>query len=166
MEGGEFREDLYYRLSTFAVHLPPLRERPEDIAPLARYVLDFFAARYQKSNLKGFAPETEKALAGSAWPGNIRELRNVIERCVVLESGEYITTLHLPVLLSGRPLVERRKHLQIILPENGISLEAVEKDLVQQALQRADYNKTKAAKLLNVTYDTLRYQVKKYNLEP
>lgn len=162
---GEFREDLYYRLNTFAVHLPPLRERAEDIPYLAQYFLDFFANKYLKKNIKGFSPEAAKNIAVASWPGNIRELRNAIERCVVLETEDLISAEHLPTEITGKPMVERRKSLQIILPENGISLEEVEKDLVHQAMVRADYNKTKAAKLLNITYDTLRYQVKKFDLD-
>ncbi|MGV1101031.1 sigma-54-dependent transcriptional regulator [Thiovibrio sp. JS02] len=162
---GEFREDLFYRLNTFAVHLPPLRDRVEDVPLLARYFLKTFSQKYMKKNLRGFTPEAEKALTVYSWPGNIRELRNVIERCVVLETGDAISTTHLPMELTGRPVVERRKTFQLILPEGGISLDDVEKDLVKQALERTNYNKTKAAKLLNITYDTLRYQVKKYDLE-
>lgn len=162
---GEFREDLFYRLNTFAVHIPPLRERVEDIPLLARHFLDFFANKYFKKDLKRFAPEVENAFVAYKWPGNIRELRNIIERCVVLETGEFISMQHLPVELTGQPMIERRASMRIILPENGISLDEVEKDLVQQALVRANYNKTKAAKLLNVSYDTLRYQVKKFDLE-
>ncbi|MBU0679922.1 MAG: sigma-54 dependent transcriptional regulator [Proteobacteria bacterium] len=165
VEVGEFREDLFYRLNTFAVHLPPLRDRIEDIPYLAQHFLDFFAHQYFKKDLKGFSPEAAKALTQARWPGNIRELRNVIERCVVLQSGDLITMEHLPVELTGTTLVERRKNTQIILPENGLSLDELEKDLVHQAMVRANYNKTKAAKLLNITYDTLRYQVKKHDLD-
>ncbi len=164
---GEFREDLFYRLNTFAVHIPPLRERPEDIPLLAQHFLNFFALKYTKKDLKRFSPEVENAFAAYRWPGNIRELRNVIERCVVLETGDCVTTTHLPMEMVGQAVAmeERRNSLWIVLPEKGISLDAVEKDLVQQALVRANYNKTKAAKLLNVSYDTLRYQVKKFDLE-
>jgi transcriptional regulator with PAS, ATPase and Fis domain len=96
-------------------------------------------------------------------------LKNVIERCVVLENEELISCDLLPVELCGfsrttYPFVERRKNAKIILPENGLSLEDVEKDLIRQALDRANNNQTKAAKLLNISYDSLRYQVKKFNL--
>ena len=164
VESGEFREDLYYRLNTFAVHLPPLRDRVEDIPLLARSFLNTFAHKYQKKKIRGFSPEAEKAIVSYPWPGNIRELRNVIERCVVLENEDFISTTHLPLELTGKPMVERRKTLQIILPQSGISLDEVEKDLVKQALALANDNKTKAAKLLNISYDTLRYQVKKFGL--
>ena len=165
----EFREDLFFRLSTFALHLPPLRDRREDIPLLAQYFLDFFSQKYTKRNIKGFTPEAEKLLQEYKWPGNVRELKNVVERCVVLENKELLSTEFLPLELCGPaqntyPFVERRKNPSLILPENGLSLEEVEKDLIKQALARAGNNQTKAAKLLNVSYDSLRYQVKKFNL--
>jgi DNA-binding NtrC family response regulator len=162
---GAFREDLFYRLNTFAVHLPPLRDRKEDIPLLARYFLTSFAHKYQKKTLQGFTPEAEKALTAHRWPGNIRELRNVIERCVVLEESDQISTTHLPVDLAGHQMAERRKNFQLILPAEGLALDEVEKDLIQQALARTNHNKTKAAQLLHISYDTLRYQVKKFGLE-
>jgi DNA-binding NtrC family response regulator len=170
VENKEFREDLFFRLSTFALHLPPLRDRPEDILQLAQYFHDYFSQKYIKKNLKGFTAEAEKRLHDYNWPGNIRELKNVIERCVVLENSETIGPEHLPLELSGNggsssTFVERRKDARLILPENGLSLDEVEKDLIIQALERAGNNQTKAAKLLNISYDSLRYQVKKFNLK-
>ena len=166
----EFREDLFFRLSTFALHLPPLRARREDIPQLTRYFHDFFSQKYIKKNLKGFTAEAEKWLYDYNWPGNIRELKNVVERCVVLENNELIGPEHLPLELSGSgggsvTFVERRKNARLILPEKGISLDEVEKDLIKQALERAGNNQTKAAKLLNISYDSLRYQVKKFDLK-
>jgi DNA-binding NtrC family response regulator len=164
----DFREDLFFRLSTFALQLPPLRTRQKDVVLLARYFLNQFCQKYGKSEIQGFSPEAEKQLINNKWPGNVRELKNVVERCVVLANSKEIGPEHLPLELSGGhayPYVERRKNARLILPENGISLEEVEKDLIQQALERAGNNQTKAAKLLNVTYDTLRYQVKKYDLK-
>ena len=170
VEDKEFREDLFFRLSTFALHLPPLRDRPEDILQLAQYFHEYFSQKYIKKNLKGFTDEAEKRLHDYNWPGNIRELKNVIERCVVLENSETIGSEHLPLELSGSggsssTFVERRKDARLILPENGLSLDEVEKDLIIQALERAGNNQTKAAKLLNISYDSLRYQVKKFNLK-
>jgi len=166
----EFREDLFFRLSTFALHLPPLRNRREDILHLAQYFHDFFSQKYIKKNLKGFTPEAEKRLHDYNWPGNIRELKNVIERCVVLENSAMIGPEHLPNELSGiggssLKFVERRKNARLILPEKGLSLDDVEKDLIKQALERSGNNQTKAAKLLNISYDSLRYQVKKFDLK-
>jgi len=161
----EFREDLFFRLNTFALHLPPLRERREDIPLLAEHFLAHFAHRYNK-HVKGFSTEALAALSGYNWPGNIRELKNVIERCVVLETLEIIKPENLPAELTGgfsRSEQQEGKHIN--LPEEGISLEDVEKDLIRQALERVGGNQTKAAKLLNISYDTLRYQVKKYDLK-
>ncbi|MBE0583337.1 MAG: sigma-54-dependent Fis family transcriptional regulator, partial [Desulfofustis sp.] len=94
----------------------------------------------------------------------IRELRNVIERCVVLGGEQSITLQQLPVEIAERPFVERRKATRLILSEKGLSLEEVEKDLISQALRLAEGNQTKAARLLNISYDVLRYQVKKLDL--
>lgn len=163
----DFREDLFFRLTSFALTLPPLRERHEDIVMLARYFLNQFCLKYGKPEIKGFTPEAEKSLAAHKWPGNVRELKNVVERCVVLASSDFIGPEHLPLELSEKhafPFVERRKEARIILPEQGISLEDVEKDLIKQALEKTGSNQTKAAKLLNISYDTMRYQVKKFGL--
>jgi DNA-binding NtrC family response regulator len=168
VENKEFRGDLYFRLSTFSLHLPPLRKRQEDIPLLARHFLNNFKQKYAKSSLKGFSREAEDYLCSYNWPGNIRELKNVVERCVVLERGEYISPALLPCEVSGEKeavFVERRKGVSLTLPEDGISIEEVEKDLITQALARSDNNQTKAAKLLKISYDTLRYQVKKFNLK-
>jgi len=161
----EFREDLFFRLNLFALHLPPLRERRDDIPLLAEHFLYHFSHKYNK-NIKGFSADALTALSGYDWPGNIRELKNVIERCVVLEVLEVIKPENLPAeLTGGLSLAEREGSQHINLPEDGISLEDVEKDLIRQALERAGGNQTKAAKLLNISYDTLRYQVKKYDLK-
>ena len=163
-----FREDLFFRLSTFSMHLPPLRDRREDIALLARYFLENFRQKYAKKDLEGFTSEAEKRLIEYNWPGNVRELKNVVERCVVLASSELVSLENVPLELGAKgalPFVERRQNPRLILPEKGISLDDVEKDLIRQALDRAGNNQTKAAKLLNMSYDTLRYQIKKYNLK-
>lgn len=166
---NEFREDLFFRLSSFSINMPPLRDRREDIPLLARYFLDSFRQQYARSEITGFEKEAEKMLYTYDWPGNIRELKNVIERCVVLENNELISSKLLPMEISrgtvgSSEFVERRKCTRLVLPEEGISLDEVEKDLIKQALERAGNNQTKAAKLLNITYDSLRYQVKKFGL--
>ena len=165
----EFREDLFFRLNTFALHLPPLRERREDIPLLARYFCDYFSPKYTKKGINGFSAETEKSLYDYNWPGNIRELKNVIERCIVLGNNKIINPEYLPLELNSGTgstfsFVERRQNARLILPEKGISLDEVEKDLIKQALERVGNNQTKAAKLLNISYDSLRYQVKKFDL--
>jgi len=164
----DFREDLFFRLSTFSMHLPPLRSRREDISLLARYFLENFKQKYAKKDLEGFTSEAEKRLIEYNWPGNVRELKNVVERCVVLANSELISLENVPLELGAEgalPFVERRKNPRLILPEEGIYLDDVEKDLIRQAMDRAGNNQTKAAKLLNMSYDTLRYQIKKYNLK-
>jgi len=161
---GGFRMDLFYRLNTFALHIPPLRERKNDIPKLAEHFLSFFSQMYMKKGFKGFSDEAEKILCSHDWPGNIRELKNVIERIVVLENVETIEPEHLPLSLTGKTFVERRKSGRFVLPESGISLEDLEKDLIQQALKLADNNQTSAAKLLHISYDSLRYQIKKFGL--
>jgi len=161
-----FRSDLFFRLSTFYVHVPPLRERQADIPVLARYFLDRLSARYNRKGIKGFSPEAEKLLIAYRWPGNIRELRNLIERLVVLESADEILPEHLPNWLTGDagPMM-RASDGTFALPAQGISLDDLEKDLIVQALERTKHNKAQAAKLLNLSYDAFRYQVKKFGLE-
>ena len=156
VEANEFREDLFFRLSTFHLEIPPLRERQEDIPLLANYFIRVFAAKYGKKNINGLSRDMVTDLCAYDWPGNVRELRNFLERGVVLgnmETGR-----------PARPFKEQRRSNYLVLPETGLSLEAVEKDLIRQAMELSDNNQTKAAKLLGITYDTLRYQVKKYNI--
>ena len=166
VESGAFRMDLFFRLSTFYLHVPPLRERKEDIPLLAKHFLTSLATRYNKKNVKNFSPEAEEFLVSYGWPGNVRELRNVVERLVVLESAEVILPQHLPDWLTGRSVAEPRQSSGgFVLPETGISLDEVEKDLIKQALDREKHNKARAAKLLRISYDTNRKQEKKQLLE-
>jgi transcriptional regulator with PAS, ATPase and Fis domain len=166
VEKGEFRMDLFYRLNTFYLQVPPLRERKDDIPLLARHYLSEFSTRFKKKTAKIFSPEAEAILRSYFWPGNIRELRNLIERLVVLESADEILPKHLPDWLMGRSsVVSLAPDGKFTLPENGISLDEVEKDLIVQALERTKNNKAQAAKLLQISYDTLRYQVKKFGLD-
>jgi len=169
VEEGSFRMDLFFRLSTFYLHVPPLRQRTEDIPVIARHFLSQFAGRYKKGGSTAISPETENILMSYAWPGNVRELRNLLERLVVLEGAEEILPEHLPGWLTGRtsftPPGAKSAGGRITLPAQGISLDDLEKDLILQALERTKNNKAQAAKLLNITYDALRYQVKKLGLE-
>ncbi len=173
VEKGTFRRDLFFRLSTFYLHILPLREKREDIPILARHFLSYFATRYNKKIIKGFSPEAEKLLIPYNWPGNVRELRNLVERVVVLENPEVILPEHLPKWLIDQSTTTtqlsasqfRPSDNRFILPESGISLEEVEKDLIMQALEKAKHNKTLAAKLLNISYDSLRYQLKKFGIK-
>jgi DNA-binding NtrC family response regulator len=149
----EFRGDLFFRLSTFHLEIPPLRERREDIPLLIRHFFNLFASKYFKKDVKGLSEEEKRDLCSHDWPGNVRELRNVLERRVVLENMDV-----------RRPFKEKRGAHYVILPATGLSLDEVEMDLIKQAMDMTDNNQTKAAKLLRMTYDTLRYQVKKYKI--
>lgn len=165
VEKGDFRKDLFFRLNTFYLHIVPLRERQEDIPLLARHFLSHFAAKYNKPMIRGFSPEAEQVLVKSNWPGNVRELKNLVERIVVLENVEEILPEHIPSWISRSPMrAEQSSNGRFVLPESGISLDELEKDLILQALEKADNNKTQAAKLLNISYDSLRYQLKKFGI--
>ena len=167
VQKGDFRIDLFYRLNTFSLFIPPLRERTDDTSGLARYFLAHFAAKYNNKAVPDISPETERALSSYHWPGNVRELRNVMERIVVLESSEKIMPWHLPPEIA-RPTLgdEQASKYPFTLPETGFSLEELEKDLIRQALEMTQYNKSLAARRLNISYDSLRYQIKKFGLEP
>lgn len=166
VEDGTFREDLYYRLSSFSLDLPPLKDREADVVLLTQYFLQRFAQKYSKKPVEIIEKDAEKLLETYPWPGNVRELRNVVERCVVMENMESLAASCLPLDIGGRQsrTTERRKNFHILFPEEGISLEEVEKELLQLALERTGNNMTKAAGLLQISYDVLRYQAKKYNL--
>ncbi len=165
VDKGEFRKDLFFRLSAFYLHVVPLRERKEDIPLLARHFLSHFAKKYKKQKIKDFSPEAEQLLIEANWPGNVRELKNLVERIVVLENAEQILPKHMPPWIY-RPTIstDSPTNGRFILPESGISLEDLEKDLILQALEKAKQNKTHAAKLLNISYDSLRYQLKKFGI--
>ncbi len=165
VESGEFRKDLFFRLSTFYLHLLPLRERQEDIPILARYFLSLFAKKYNKKKIIDISPEAEQLLISYNWPGNVRELKNLIERFVVLENIDAILPEHLPHWITGQAKTAGQPSgSKFILPESGISIEEVEKDLILQALKKADHNRARAAKLLNMTYDAFRSHLKKYGI--
>jgi two-component system, NtrC family, response regulator AtoC len=163
---GKFRADLYFRLRVIHLPLPPLRERGPDILLLARHFLQLQCRRYGKPPRR-FSAAAEAALLRYPWPGNVRELRNVIEQTVLLSQQEVIEPAHLPLLpeifqaLAGTPPDLGR----FVLPPQGICLEEVERDLVQQALAQAGGNVTQAAKLLGLSRDTLRYRMEKYQLK-
>jgi len=164
-EAGRFRADLFYRLSVIQIDIPPLRERGEDVRVLAEHYISNFKRRLRKS-IDSITPEALAAFRGYDWPGNVRELRNVIERAMILEDGDEITTKYLPRGLAreSRAGIESRGGTRpdhIPLPPNGVSLEEVEMSLVRQALERSGGNQTKAAELLDISRDQLRYRMKK-----
>jgi DNA-binding NtrC family response regulator len=159
---GDFREDLYYRLKVFPIYMPALQERKEDIIPIVNHFIRVFS-RELKKNPKTLSAEAEQILMNYSWPGNIRELRNVIERVFILEEGDVIRPEHLPKEISVFSSVrEDSAQPALTLPREGVSLEEVEKDFINQALKIADGNQTKAAKLLGLSRDALRYRMQKF----
>ncbi len=155
---GKFREDLYYRLNVMRIELPPLRERRGDIPALTKYFVDGFNGEFRK-NVKGLTPAAEQLLARYTWPGNIRELKNAVERAMLLVETDRLDVADFP-LSSRRQVVAGFE-----LPADGVELEALERDLVRQALRRTGGNQTKAAALLGLNRDQIRYRIEKFGLE-
>ena len=165
---GEFREDLFYRLNVVPVHLPALRERPEDIAPLAVHFMDNLC-RDLRQEPRSLSPEALRAMESYPWPGNARELRNVLERVLLLEDADTIRLEHLPPQFSANGNGNGNGHggakaKVFVLPPSGLDLEELERELICQALDRSDGNKTGAARLLGLSRDTLRYRLEKYGI--
>ena len=171
---GRFRHDLYYRLSVFSIHIPPLRERESDILLLAEHFLGQFSREHQ-TEVKTFSPEARQLLLDYSWPGNVRELKNTIERAVLV-NGHH--TLYPEDLDTDRRIRERRQHggqtivslrneeeLHVKLPPRGLSLERLEKEILREALSQTGGNLSRAARLVGITRDTLRYRVRKHELE-
>lgn len=165
-EAGRFRLDLYYRLSIIQIDIPPLRERGDDVLLLSQHYIDTIGARLKRNKVNGLSAETQEVFRKYDWPGNVRELRNVIERALILEDADKITTEYLPggLLAPARPgqtpateAVSKR----FVLPEEGISLDEAELSFVRQAIQRSGGNQTRAAELLGISRDQLRYRLKK-----
>jgi len=164
-EQGNFRLDLYFRLSVIQVDIPPLRDRGDDILMLAQYYIDKVNLKRRGKPLKGLSPEVASIFRHYRWTGNVRELRNVIERASILEDGENVTAAHLPAdMLTGVPH-EAEGSSFIKLPPNGIPLETVEYELARQAIERTGGNLTRAAKLLDISRDQLRYKLRKADVE-
>jgi two-component system NtrC family response regulator len=161
-EDGTFREDLYYRLAVVPLLLPPLRERREDIPELVQYLFRKVKERHGLASLR-LGAAVNSALAGYRWPGNVRELENVIERIVVLAASEEVTDADLPEeIRTSLPPV--RDAFLLDLPEQGISLEAVERELLMRALEKFNGNQTQAARYLDISRRTLIYRMEKHGL--
>jgi two-component system, NtrC family, response regulator AtoC len=156
---GRFRDDLYYRLNVLPAVLPPLRQRPGDIPLLISYFVDIYNAEFKK-RVRQVAPPAMERLKAYAWPGNVRELRNAVERAMLLTEGDQLTLEHFPV--AGGP---SRLSEGVDLPATGVDLEQLERALVVQALDRSGWNQTKAAALLGLNRDQIRYRIEKFNLE-
>jgi DNA-binding NtrC family response regulator len=153
---GTFREDLYYRLSVIPIHLPPLRERRKDIPLLIRY----FCSKHGSEKI-AFDKDALEALVMYPWPGNVRELENTVERLLIMRNSDVITLSELPEKLK----VNRASEIAIVtLPDEGYSLEQLEREVVVEALERNSWNQTAAARFLRIPRHTLIYRIEKYNI--
>jgi DNA-binding NtrC family response regulator len=157
---GRFREDLYYRLNVLPIELPPLRARTGDLPLLINYYVDAYNQEFRK-RVRGVEPAAMEALKTYGWPGNVRELRNVVERAMLLADGQTLTLGDFPVAAAGAGRLTE----QVDLPAAGIDLEQLERSLVIQALERSGWNQTKAAGMLGLNRDQIRYRVEKFKLE-
>ena len=164
---GAFRQDLYYRLNVIQLVVPPLRERQQDILPMANFFIDRYNIKF-KRQIEGLTPEAEALLLAHDWPGNVRELRNAIERAMILEETSVISAASLPIAVRNS---EAFVIASLAYPEgeprevhDGMSLADQERRLLVQALSKTAGNQTQAARILRITRDTLRYKMKKFNL--
>ena len=166
-EAGSFRLDLYYRLSVIQIDIPALRERGDDVLLLAQHYIGTIGTRLKRSKkIDTLSTEAKEVFRKYSWPGNVRELRNVIERALILEENDQITTEYLPggLLQSPRqslPTAGADLPAQFVLPAEGISLDEAELSFVRQAIERSGGNQTRAAELLGISRDQLRYRLKK-----
>jgi two-component system response regulator PilR (NtrC family) len=166
VESGEFRQDLFYRLNVIRIDLPPLRQRPEDIPLLLNHFLQLYSREYNRK-IEDFSPEASRVLINYGYPGNVRELENIVERCVVLSpDSEPVPLASLPPNLLGK---DYSGTMEYLLPDEGLDLDGVvanlEINLIQQALRRSGNNKTKAAELLGLSFRSFRYRLEKYGLK-
>jgi len=160
VKAGKFREDLFYRLNVLPIALPPLRSHLIDIPRLVDFYVDQFNREFRKS-VSGTSPAALKGLQEYGWPGNVREVRNAVERAMLLADGEWLEPQNFPVLTTTAGSQDG-----IGLPAGGVNLEALERSLVIQALDRCAGNQTRAARLLGLNRDQIRYRMEKFNLTP
>jgi len=159
---GAFRQDLYFRINVIHIQIPPLRERRADIMPLARHFIEHYNHKFKRQIL-GISPEAEHVMVHHDWPGNVREVRNAVERAMILEDSSYITASSLPLSLSEHAEAAAVAQAEAF-PDGGLSLQETERQLLVRALEKTGGNQTQAARLLRITRDTLRYKMKKFNL--
>jgi two-component system, NtrC family, response regulator AtoC len=159
VKDGRFREDLYFRLDVVRIKVPPLRERRDDILPLARSFVDQFNREF-KRDVRDIAPDTAQLLLDYDWPGNVRELRNVIERAMILHDGNLLAPGDLSPEIARAPAPDAFFEL----PEQGVALDEVERSLIRQAIARSRGNQIRAARLLGLSRHALRYRLEKHGL--
>ncbi|MEK6643076.1 MAG: sigma-54 dependent transcriptional regulator [Planctomycetota bacterium] len=158
---GKFREDLYFRLNVIGIDLPPLRERGNDVRLIAEYFTDVYSREFRKP-IQSLAPAAMEKLLRYNWPGNVRELRNTIERAVLLSKG---TSINVDDLVVGQSTTTANASSSLVkLPPGGMKLAALEEDLIRQALITTRYNQTRAAKMLGISRDQLKYRIDRYGL--
>jgi two-component system NtrC family response regulator len=170
---GRFREDLYYRLNVVPIDLPPLREREDDVLLLAEYYLQFYSSLHQRGP-KRLADDVLPQLRDYAWPGNVRQLKNAVERAVLMAEGEVIAAQALVLdrrarradaTSTGTLQIDAEGSIAVIFPPQGLALDQVEQAFIQAALQHVGGNVSQAAALLHMSRDTLRYRIDKYGLD-
>ncbi len=162
---GAFRQDLYYRLNVIQLIVPTLRERPQDILPLARFFIQHYNEKF-KRQVEDISTEAQNLLLAHDWPGNVRELRNAIERAMILEDTSHVRPQSLPIAVrgTGSPVASMTGSAPAPFAGDHMSLVDQERRLLVQALEKTGGNQTQAARLLSITRDTLRYKMKKFNL--
>jgi two-component system response regulator AtoC len=159
VRAGRFRSDLFYRLNVLPIVLPPLRAHLDDLPALVNFYIDTFNREFKK-NVRGASAAAMRALAAYGWPGNIRELRNAVERAMLLADGDQLDPKDFPIASGAREEIAHGFEL----PASGIDLNEIERSLVLQALTRSDWNQTRAAALLGLNRDQIRYRIEKFSL--
>ena len=162
VEEGKFRADLFYRLNVVHLYVPPLRERGNDILLLAQYFLQEFNKTFRK-NFKGLTGETKELFLNYNWPGNVRELKNVIERAVLLDEGDYIFSHH--VELGHLHSLSKNEDAGHTTANGNLTFSQIERGAVLDALTKTNFNQSRAAKLLQISRDQLRYKMKKLGIQ-
>jgi len=160
VRANRFREDLFYRLNVLPIPLPPLRERADDVPLLVEFYIDAYNTEFKK-RIRGVTADAMAQLRRYPWPGNIRELRNAVERAMLLAEGETLTADDFSSLAGGSVKLGDR----VELPAGGLDLEQLERSMVVQALERTAWNQTRAAALLGLNRDQIRYRIEKFKLE-
>lgn len=161
VEDRTFREDLYYRLSVLPIEIPPLRDRPSDILEMLQYFFDKGKQKHSRPNLR-LPPDLLPSFTGYRWPGNVRQLENLVERLILLSDGNEITMNDLPQQLRAAAVADEL--IRIELPPQGLDLEAVEKELLTKTLHKFGGNQTRAAAYLNISRKTFLHRLAKFGI--
>jgi transcriptional regulator with GAF, ATPase, and Fis domain len=164
VQSGQFREDLYYRLNVVSIEMPPLRERKEDIVPLAHSFIRKFALELKKK-IEGLDPDAQKLLMRYNWPGNIRELENTIERAMLLAEGRAIGGEDLRIGETSPGGMGREQAPIVKIPPTGIALEEIERQALVEALKMSNWVQKDAAELLSISPRVMNYKIKTLNIE-